>query len=378
VKITPDADHDDDSGSSPPNGWASIDLKPYLAGDAFRVRKAPTMLPRSDGIKLLYDQKLHWISGEPEGLKSWLAQIAAADAVEAGLVVFYLDFESDMESVVDRFLALGCSPENIGAFLSYYRPEVGVGRRGDDTANVLLEEAELMKPAITVIDGVQASMGLDDLDSNSARDFYKWWGSFGRRLLVLTSGPTIAVDHVVKLSENRKQYAAGTGQKQAVVDVHIGTEVLDPFGVGLTGRAALTLQKDRPGMLQRHAGKRDEGRAPLAVLTMKSDALSGDISFGIDPPEGPRIGFKPTYLMTLVSNCLQAVAPVAVSKSHIEESVHGRADYKRQALDHLIDGGYAGVVEGGKWPKYQFIKPYVAPKEEPETAGIGPLRRAGQ
>ncbi len=366
-----------DSGDTP-NGWASIDLKPYLSGgDAFRIRKAPTMLPRSDGIKLLYDQKLHWISGEPEGLKSWLAQIAAADAVEAGLVVFYLDFESDMESVVDRFLALGCSPENVGAFLSYHRPEVGVGRRVDDTANVLLEEAELMKPAITVIDGVQASMGLDDLDSNSARDFYKWWGSFGRRLLVLTSGPTIAVDHVVKLSEHRKQYAAGTGQKQAVVDVHIGTEVLDPFGVGMTGKAVLTLQKDRPGMLQHLAGRREEGRAPLATLLMKSDALSGDISFRIDPPEGSGGQFKPTYLMTQISNCLQAVAPVAVSKNHLETHVHGNNDYKRQALDHLIEGGYAGVVTSGAYPKFQFIKAFVAPKE-PEAASSGPLRRAGQ
>jgi hypothetical protein len=377
VKITPDADHYDDSGSSPPNGWASIDLEPYLSGNAFRVKKAPTMLPRSDGVNLLYDQKLHWISGEPEGMKSWLAQIAVADAIEAGLVAMYVDFESDMESVVDRFLALGCGVENIGVFLSYHRPEVGVGRRGHDTADVLLAEAAARKPAITVIDGVQASMGLDDLESNSARDFYKWWGSFGRRLLILTSGPTIAVDHVVKVSENRKQYAAGTGQKQAVVDVHIGTDVLEPFGVGMAGRAALTLQKDRPGMLQRFAGKRDEGRAPLATLTMQSDAISGDIAFVIDPPEGPRVGFMPTYLMTQVSACLQAVSPVAVSKSHIESSVHGRADYKRRALDHLIEGGFAGVVEGGRYPKYQFIKAYVAPKE-PDAAGIGPLRRAGQ
>jgi hypothetical protein len=366
-----------DSGDTP-NGWASIDLKTYLSGDAFRVRKAPTMLPRSDGIKLLYEQKLHWISGEPEGLKSWIAQIAAADAIEAGLVAMYVDFESDMESVVDRLLALGCSVENLSNYLSYHRPEVGVGRHSNGTADVLLAEAETFKPSITVIDGVQASMGLDDLDSNSAKDFYKWWGSFGRPLLKLTSGPTIAVDHVVKLSENRRQYAAGTGQKQAVVDVHIGTEVLDPFGVGMTGKAALTLQKDRPGMLQRHAGKRDEGRAPLATLTMKSDALSGDISFVIDPPEGPRTNFKPTYLMEQVSRCLQAVSPVAVSKAHIEANVHGRAEFKRQALDLLIEDGFAGVVIDGKHPKYQFIKTYVPPSEDPESAGVGPLRRAGQ
>jgi hypothetical protein len=356
----------------PPNGWAPIDLTPILFGER-QKRPAPTMLSRADGINLLYDKKLHWISGEPEGLKSWLAQIAIAEAIEANLVAFYVDFEADAESVIDRLLALGAAPDAILANLSYHRPEIGVGR-GIDTADQLIEAARARQPAITVIDGVQASMGQDDLDSNSAKDFYRWWGSFGRPLLKLTSGPTIAIDHVVKLTENRRQYAAGTGQKQAAVDVHIGTEILDPFGVGMTGRAVLTLQKDRPGMLQAQAGKRVEGRAPIGELIMKSDALSGDISYGIDPPK-ERHTFQPTYLMEQASACLKAIAPVAVSKNHIEKAVIGKAEYKRLAIERLVEGGFAGVDASGAHPKYQFIKEYVAPKDK-DAAGSSPLRRA--
>jgi hypothetical protein len=344
--VAPDADLNDDSEASPPNGWAPIDLTPILFGKR-QMRPAPTMLPRSDGINLLYDGKLHWISGEPEGLKSWLAQIAVADAIMQNLVAFYLDFEADAESVIDRFRALGATPHAILANLSYHRPEVGVGRRGDDTADVLLAAARVRRPVITVIDGVQASMGLDDLDSNSARDFYRWWGSFGRPLLRLTTGPTIAIDHVVKLTENRKQYAAGTGQKQAAVDVHIGTEVIDPFGVGMTGRAALTLQKDRPGMLQAHAGKRVQGRAPLGTLIMQSTAESGDIRFAIEPNDG-RTFFRPTTYMERVSRMVEinGSSGIAQSKTAIQEGVSGKAEFVRKAIDALVSEGYLQMVPG--------------------------------
>lgn len=374
-----------DDAPSPSTGWEPAELKPYLNG-ARPPRPAPSMLQRADGINLLYDGKLHWISGEPEGLKSWLAQIAVADAIMLGLNALYVDFEADAESVIDRLLALGCTPEAILGHLSYHRPEVGVGRRGDDTADVLLATARARRPAISVIDGVQASMGLDDLDSNSARDFYHWWGSFGRPLLKLTSGPTIAVDHVVKLSENRKQYAAGTGQKQAAVDVHIGTEILEPFGVGLTGRAALTLQKDRPGMLQRHAGKRIDGRAPLATLTMQSFGESGGIRFALEPNDGKAGGFRPTVYMERVSRYVEITGAggITQSRTNIEKNVSGKAEYIRQAIVVLVDEGFlqmtpGRVVAGAQTATYINVREYREATDPLKSADRGTvLRTAGE
>jgi hypothetical protein len=80
-----------------------------------------------------------------------------------------------------------------------------------------------------VLDGVNASMGANDLDPDSARDFYKWWQKLGAPLRKLTPGATVCIDHAVKNEENRKQYAAGTGQKLVAVDAHYGIEVTDPF-----------------------------------------------------------------------------------------------------------------------------------------------------
>jgi putative DNA primase/helicase len=365
----PKADESDVAGDDErdsPTGWAATDLAPYLTGER-RLPPTPTMLQRADGINLLYDRKLHWISGEPEGLKSWLAQVAVADAIMLGKVAVYVDFESDADAVINRLLALGCTTEAILGNLSYHRPEIGAGQRGANAGDLasapLLAAAARRRPSISIIDGVQASMGLDDLDSNSARDFYRWWRSFGRSLLKLTNGPTVAVDHVVKLPENRKQYAAGTGQKQAAVDVHIGTEILEPFGVGMTGRAALTLQKDRPGMLQRHAGKRIEGRAPIAVLTMQSFGESGGIRFALEPPAGS--GFRPTVYMERVSRHCEDMGErgLAQSKAAIEKAVSGKAEYIRKAVDALVAESYlqmtpGRVIAGTPTASYVSTKPY--------------------
>ena len=367
----------------PPTGWAPIDLAPYLS-DQRPKPPEPTMLQRADGINLLYDQKLHWISGEPEGMKSWLAQIAVADAIMRNLVAFYIDFEADAASVIDRLLALGGTAEAICNYLSYHRPEVGVGKHTGNTSDLLLAAAQARAPAISVIDGVQASMGLDGFDSNSARDFYRWWGSFGRQLLKLTTGPTVAVDHVVKLAENRKQYAAGTGQKQAVVDVHFGTEVIEPFGVGLKGRTAIALQKDRPGMLQAQAGQRVEGRAPLAVLVMQSNEETGDISFSLEP-HAERVVFRPTVYMERVSRFVEITGDsgIAQSKTAIEKGVSGKAEYIRKAIDALVSERYLRMVPGspvaGKpTAAYISVKEY---REEGDplkaVPATGALRRAG-
>src|SRR5947207_2339491 len=82
-----------------------IVLAPYVAGDVEPER--PTMLVRGDGTFLLYPGRLHWLSGEPESLKSWLAQIAVADALEDGLRATYLDFEATPRELVARLRALG-------------------------------------------------------------------------------------------------------------------------------------------------------------------------------------------------------------------------------------------------------------------------------
>jgi hypothetical protein len=157
-----------------PTGWGPKNLSREVRGEV--VDAPPTSLARVDGLCLLYPGKLHWISGEPEGLKSWLAQIAVADALKAGQTALYVDFEGDAAPVVGRMLALGVRPQQIQELLSYHRPERAMS---PEALEALLSEAEDVRPAISVIDGVRAAMGASGLDSNVGRDFSQWMTQLG-------------------------------------------------------------------------------------------------------------------------------------------------------------------------------------------------------
>lgn len=316
------------------------------------------MLDRTDGVNLLYAGKVHWISGEPEGNKSWLAQIATADAIMDGLVAFYVDFEDGPGALVGRLRALGASDEAIATRLRYYRPESPM--TVENVVHIIADAAK-RHPALSVIDGVNAAMGASDFDPNKNTEFYQWWNMLGGPLRKLTSGPMVAIDHVVKNPEARAQYASGTGQKLAAVDVHLGLEVVNPFGRGLTTRVNIILLKDRPGLLRRHAGKWSAGHgAPLGRLVMESDPDTGLIRFAIEAPEAAATtGFRPTELMEKISQFVgrNHDGPPPAKKG-IEEGVSGKAEYKRLALDVLVREGYLTAVPKGNHAVYLSAKPY--------------------
>jgi hypothetical protein len=361
-----------------PSTWKQIDTGPSLRGEI--IENPPTMLHRSDGQNLLYPNKVHWASGEPEGLKSWLMQIACADAIMRNHVALYVDFEDGVTAVVERLRALGASDEAIEANLCYFRPEAPA--TASEVA-YLLDTAANRGPKISVIDGVNAAMGADGLDSNTGRDFYKWWQVLGAPLRKLTDGPTAAIDHVVKNTENRHQYAAGTGQKQASVDVHFGLSVTTQFGRGLTGRANIILQKDRPGHLRKQGGKSTPGKgSPIGLLVMVSDPSTGMIRFGIDPPD-PDAGaadFRPTHLMERVSMfCSRAPNGTQFSRKAMMDGVTGNTNAKRAAIDVLADEGYLATVptKRAAYPAYVLLKSYHEALD-PSRGTVTNLRTAGQ
>jgi hypothetical protein len=344
-----------------PTGWGPVNWMPYLRGQ--QVEQSPTRLARVDGLCLLYPKKLHWISGEPEGLKSWLAQVAVADALKAGRNAIYIDFEGDAAPIFERMLALGVSAQQIQKQLSYHRPERAIS---DEAVEAVLDEAEEVRPAIAVIDGVRAAMGASGLDSNVGRDFIQWLTKLGRPLQRVTDGPTLAIDHVVKDPDKRGAYAAGAGEKQAVVDVHLGLEVVESFGRGMTGRARIIVHKDRAGFLNPHAtGK--PGHKLIGVLVMESAPDTGQVTSRIEVPSDTDLRtaqpseFRPTALMERVSRWMESPAVMtgpAPTKRKIRDNVVGKAQYVDRAIDCLVEEGHLTVDTEPRYPTYRLGKPF--------------------
>mgnify|MGYP000399680451 CR=1 FL=1 len=120
----PYAETDPDDDPYTPT-WGTVDLATYANGDY--DPPTATLMPRDDGVCLLYPGLTHSIHGESESGKSWIAQAEAARILRDGGHVLYVDFESDAASIVERFLLLGCSKEQIAAHLDYRAPEGAPG-----------------------------------------------------------------------------------------------------------------------------------------------------------------------------------------------------------------------------------------------------------
>lgn len=333
--------------------WRRQNLDPILRGEVPEV--VPEYLTVAGGYKLLYPGLCHWISGEPEGLKSWLAQIAVAEVLMEGDCALYIDFESDAGAIVNRLLALGVARDRIAAGLVYIRPETPLS---SEAQAALVAEAMRSKPTVSVIDGVNAGMALCGYDPIGWKDFANWWTQLGRPVQLQTSGPTVAIDHVVKNPEQRGSYMYGSMGKQAAIDAaHLGVIVLDKFGRGLTGRAKIVVHKDRPGFLN---GRADGGRV-IAYLTLASDADTGAVTWQLEAAGGeggyqPK-PFRPTYLMERISRYVE-MADKPPSQNRITDDVTGKKLALIKAIQVLADERYVVKEPAAKGFTYRSQTPY--------------------
>jgi hypothetical protein len=322
------------------SSWLPIDNGPILDGDLSALE--PTHMKRIDGQPLLYPERVSDFHGEPETGKSFAAQVAAAEVLQDGGNVLYLDFESEPRDVFGHLLALGVGKERIRAGFRYVRPEAKMTTAAIDD---LVTEANDLQPGLTVIDGVNNAMAESGYDSNSNKDVPAWAGRLVRPLAKATPGPTLLIDHVAKNAATRGEWAVGAGQKKAwITGASFGFELVrgEYFGKGRVGSIRIVLQKDKIGPLR---GKQGAGKV-IAILKLTSHADDGHIDSELLPPpqaEGTgtpdSTGWRPTALMEKISKLLER-SSVALSQTAIESGVVGTAAYKRRALAALIEGEY--------------------------------------
>lgn len=363
--------------------WRPVDVRAVLAGDVSPLES--TQLARADGVCLLYPGRVHDFHGPPEVLKSWLAQVAAAEALRAGGSALYIDFEGEARDVVGHLRLLGVNDEDLVDRLLYVRPEEPFG---DEARIALLSKLAKRRPAITVLDGVNNAMAASGFEPNSNLDVRKWWERLVRPVQLCTDGATVLVDHVAKDSESRGQWAVGAGQKLAGIDgASFGFSLVQPFGRGRTGIARILLHKDRPGRLRGEQGA-DKEIARLRLVSHDDGMVSYELHRPADPAAPPGTAWQPTTLMQRVSETLEE-AHDPLSKAQIEAKVEGRREYIRKALIALIEGGFVSVVKGPRnGILHRSDKPFRAPSSDlaptsPDLAhdtagrGEGDLARQG-
>jgi hypothetical protein len=326
--------------------WTPVDLDDVLAGRHEPAR--PTVGARDDGAGLFYPGRMHTIASESEGGKTWLALATTCHELDAGGAVAYLDFEDDEGGVVGRLLALGADPAAIRARFAYLRPEDSIEALGnrEDLTQVLGD----LRPTLAILDGVTEAMSLHGLEIKDNTDVAR----FGQLLprWIADRGPAVvALDHVVKTTDQRGRYAIGGVHKlNGLNGAAYLLENRTPFGIGVTGRSTVRIAKDRPGQLRRHALPGSQGLHWFAdlVLTSHSEKVA---TVEIAPPTERTEAFRPTALMAKVATVLDEKG--SLSQRSILTAVGGRRQTAIDALNFLILDGF--VTE--KTP-HQLIQPY--------------------
>lgn len=321
------------------SSWLPVDLGPALRGDAPQV--VPTILSRSDGVRLFYPGKLNLSLGESESCKTWAAFAACAETLDAGGTVVWLDLEDDATTSVLRLRALGVPDEVINARFVYLRPDTKLG----------LLEAKGLRQLVTdravrlvVVDSMNEFMALQGWDPKSDIDVVQTH-SLLREVFTKPGAAVNILDHVVKDKDSRGRWASGSERKISGIDGAAYTfEVVAPFAPGLTGRVRIAVSKDRPGRVRAEAGgpRRDK----VGVLELVSHA-DGRVRWSLqrEAEAAPGGVFRPTGQMAKVTEALrQSNGPM--STNAIRLAVGGKHAYVDLALELLVNEGYVKLSTG--------------------------------
>jgi hypothetical protein len=327
-----------DSG---PTSWEPADMNDALDGVD---PPAAELFRRTDGVPMLYRGAIHWFQGESESCKSWAAQLAVAQVLNDGGRVLYIDFEDDVRSVVHRLLAMVVDRDAIAKRFEYIHPDEpladGRGRitaGGVTFARMLAEHVD--EPwDLVIVDGVTEAMTVEDLDLGSNTDIATWLRRLPKRLADLGAA-VVMIDHVTKSREERGRYAIGGQHKLAgVTGAAYAFTGIRPFHRAgsdpVTGSVGISVVKDRPGFVRRHAR---DGKIGTLELTAYPD---GGVSALVVPANA-----EPAPELDLAMRVLGHLSVYdGASMRNIEEGVPGGAAQLRSCLKWLAHEDRAWIV----------------------------------
>ncbi|MBM0128057.1 AAA family ATPase [Pimelobacter simplex] len=299
---------------------------------------------------MFYRGKVHTVSSESEGGKTWLVLAAVLHELRADNHVVYVDFEDDEGGIVGRLLTLQADRDDILQRFHYVRPmdALGTGIHLDDLDALLRD----VQPTLGVVDGVTEAMTLHGLDTNSNADAAKFGRMLPRRLAE-AGAASVSIDHVTKSAEGRGRYSLGAVHKLNALDgAAYVLENKTAFGVGITGRSAIRIAKDRPGQLRRHALPSSGGLHWFGDMVMTShDEQWAEIEIAA-PVAAEEREFRPTHVMKAICEAIQT-AGKPLSGAQIEALVKGKSATIRQARLLLEVEGF--ITD--KTP-HQLLKPW--------------------
>lgn len=347
-----------------PSTWDAVNLARALAGEGHDIE--PAHLARTDGATVLYPGKVHSFIGEPESGKSWLALLAATQAIHNGQHVLYIDFEADDVTQVTRLLELGVRPDDILERFHYLRPDEPISPASTLRITAALHAWPI---ALAIVDGVAEALAMNSWDENKASDVTNLYVRLCRPLAA-AGASVVTIDHVVKDKDAQGRYARGSTAKLAAIDGAVyKLETVKPFGRGLCGTARILVNKDRHG----HVRSQTRGGKLLGELHLDSTNTTTYINLELTPPatqsDEP---WQPTGYMEKVSRALDGHQDLPANT--VATLVGGKKTYVLDALRQLVVDGYVTTTTG---PRGSLLHTNTKPYRDPQQHADVDSRRYG-
>lgn len=272
-----------EAADAPVATWKPLDLAGYLNGT---IKPAQArLMARTDGIHLLYPGHVHSVAGESESGKSMLMLAVVVETIAAGGRVLFIDYESDPATVVDRLVKMGADPSELAGHLDYVQPQT------DPVNGPYLEASawsaiKATRYELAVLDGVTEALSVSGVASIDNDEVTGWIRRVPRALARSTGAAVVLVDHVTKSAEGRGRFAIGAQSKLSALDgAAFIVEPLAPLGVGMCGRLAVRVGKDRPGRIRGHGGAwRKSDRTQAVAVAVIDSTDPGRIVYALEPP----------------------------------------------------------------------------------------------
>lgn len=313
---------------------------------------------------LFYPNEVHSVGGEPEAMKSWLLLYSAAQEIDLGKHVIYVDMEANDRSVVDRLRLLGGDRRSIKKFFHYMRPDDQLTEADQRAFRAMVTR---LQPTLVVLDGVTEAYSLHGLSINAAEDAANWFQRFSRQFQVQPTegydGPAIVeLDHVIKSRDDRNGWTIGTQHKKAGIKgaMYI-VESVAPFGKGKHGRSRLMLSKDSPGGVewvpfgknrQRYVGDLhcDASGDGVGVVAWIESA---DVSEAPDPEADLPLTEQYDFRVLMQEVCTFIGANPSASLRLIRGGVKGTNDRIALAVEQLCRDGF--VLNEGSTTRGKYV-----------------------
>ena len=314
------------------------DLAPFLDG-TFKQEIPSVGLAYRD-THLFYAGRLNEIHAEPAVGKTNVLMAACVSVLEDGGKVLYIDPEDTPQGFATRMLALHGSPDDIRENVFYLH------NPSHDQIRTAQQWAQENHPDIVVLDGLAESMAAVGSDENKAADVLGFFRETLRPFAEAGAAVVIA-DHVTKSSENRGQFARGSGAKAGRYD-GVSYEVAPAMQYTPTqaGFVRLKIQKDRNG----GAGPRGKIVAELHF----TPGVDGRTITAFRQPEQSEGPFRPTVYMEKIVKHIELYG--TSTQSNLRK-VGGKSQYIDKAIEVLLNEKTIGFHKVGQSHQYFLITP---------------------